>query len=325
MPKVDILPHLAPQSIVALQRSREQYAGFKATSSVPLMMMREGYNHERAYWNSFRVELPSVRDLSLDTAYGTVPLRLYRPDTGSPIPVLLFAHGGGFLLGNLDTHDRICRLLAQKSGWAVLAIDYTLAPEKKFPTQPDQVFAVLQHVAAHGAQWGLDTERIAIGGDSAGAHLSLVAALDARAAKGPGLSGLLLYYGGYGLKDSASRRLYGWADLDGLGDEDSAMYRDAYRAAADADHPRSNLLKSDMAGLPPTFIGAVAYDPLRDDSLVLAEFLKERKVPYQLEVYEGVLHGFLHYSAIDPKAMQAIEDGAAFLTTLGRAARTAQV
>lgn len=323
MPKVDILPHLTPQSIVALERSREQYASFKASSTAPLTVMREGYNHERAYWNSFRVDLPSVRDLSVDTPHGPVPVRLYRPDLGSPIPVLLFAHGGGFILGNLDTHDRICRLLAQKSGWAVLAIDYTLAPEKKFPTQPDQVLAVLQHVAAHGALWGLDTERIAIGGDSAGAHLSLVAALDARAANGPGLSGLLLYYGGYGLKDCASRRLYGWADLDGLGDEDSAMYRDAYRAAADADHPRNNLLKSDMAGLPPTFIGAVAYDPLRDDSLVLAEFLKERKVPYQLEVYEGVLHGFLHYSAIDPKAMQAIEDGAAFLSKLGRAVRTA--
>ena len=320
MPKIDIVHRLTAQSLVALQKSREQYASFRASSTVPLLVMREGYNHERAYWNSFRVDLPSVRELSLDTVHGTLPLRLYRPDTGSPNPVLLFAHGGGFILGNLDTHDRICRLLAQRSGWAVLAIDYTLAPEKKFPTQPDQVFAVLQHVAAHGASWGLDTGRIAIGGDSAGAHLSLVAALDARAAAGPGVSGLLLYYGGYGLKDCASRRLYGWADLDGLGDEDSAMYRDAYRSAAEADHPRINLLKSDMAGLPPTFIGAVAYDPLRDDSLLLAEFLKERNVRHRLEVYEGVLHGFLHYSAIDPKAMQAIEDGAAFLTTLGRAA-----
>jgi acetyl esterase len=317
MPKVDIRLRLSPETLHVLEISRQQYAGFQASTAEPLVAMREGYNHERAYWNSFRVELPSVRDLALDTVHGAVPLRLYQPDTTTPLPVLLYAHGGGYMLGNLDTHDRICRLLARLSGWAVLAIDYTLAPEKKFPVQPDQVFAVLRHVAAHGHDWGLDTSRIALGGDSAGAHLSLGAALDARAAGGPVVCGQLLYYGGFGLKDSASRRLYGWADLDGLGDEDTALYRDAYTATpADLNHVRNNLLKADMAGLPPTFIGAVAYDPLRDDSLVLAEFLRERGVPHRLETYEGVLHGFLHYSAVEPRAMRALEDGAAFLASL---------
>ncbi len=317
MPKVAILHHLTPESREALDRSREQYASFKPTSMHPLIAARQGYNHERAFWNSFPVELPVVRDMVLDTRHGAVPLRLYLPDAAAPLPVLLYAHGGGYMLGNLDTHDRICRLLAQKSGWAVVAVDYTLAPEKKFPVQPDQVFAALQHVASRGGAWGLDTTRIAVGGDSAGAHLSLCAALDARAAGGPVVCGQLLYYGGYGLRDSASRRLYGWADLDGLGDEDIAQYRDACTALeADRDHPRNNLLKSDMAGLPPAFIGAVAYDPLRDDSLVLADFFKERGVPHRLELYNGVLHGFLHYSAVEPLAMRAIEDGAAFLQTL---------
>lgn len=317
MPKVNIRSRLSVGSLEALELSRQQYASFKSGSTVAIALMREGYNHERAFWNGVRVELPSVRDMLLESAFGTVPLRLYRPDLGSPIPVLVYAHGGGYIVGNLDTHDRICRLLAHKSGWAVLAIDYALAPEKQFPVQPDQVFAVLRHVAAHGQQWGLDTTRIAVGGDSAGAHLSLGAALDARAAGAPAVCGQLLYYGGYGLQDSASRRLYGWADLDGMGDEDTAIYRDAYIAnAQDRDHPRNNLLQADMAGLPPTFIGAVAYDPLRDDSLVLAEFLKERGVRHSLKVYEGVLHAFLHYSMVEPLAMQAIDDGAAFLNTL---------
>ena len=317
MPKVDIRHRLSPETLQALALSRQQYAGFQARSPEPLVAAREGYNHERAYWNSLRVELPSVQDLALDTEHGRVPLRLYQPDTATALPVLLYAHGGGYMLGNLDTHDRICRLLARASGWAVLAIDYALAPEKKFPVQPDQVFAVLRHVAAHGQAWGLDTSRIALGGDSAGAHLCLGAALDARAAGGPAVCGQLLYYGGFGLKDSASRRLYGWADLDGLGDEDTAVYRDAYTATEeDRDHPRNNLLRADMAGLPPTFIAAVAFDPLRDDSLVLAAFLQERGVPHRLETYEGVLHGFLHYSAVEPRAMRAIEDGAAFLASL---------
>lgn len=319
MPKVDILQRLSPETRECLALSRAQYASFQPGSADRLQAMREGYNHERAYWNRLVVDLPEVRDATVATPHGTVPVRLYRPAPagGAALPVLVFAHGGGFMLGNLDTHDRICRLLARLSGWAVLAVDYTLAPEKKFPVQPDEVFAVLQHVAAHGAAWGLDTRRIAVGGDSAGAHLSLAAALDARAAGGPVVCGQVLYYGGYGLKDSASRRLYGWAELDGLGDDDSAVYRDAYTASAqDREHPRNQLLKSDMAGLPPAFIAAVAYDPLRDDSLVLAEFFKERGVPHRLEVYEGVLHGFLHCSAVEPRAMRALEDGAAFLRSL---------
>lgn len=317
MPKVDIWSRLTPQSQAAVEKSREQYAAFKTQSTDALAVMREGYNHERRYWNSFRVELPSVQDHTLDAPGGRIVLRLYKPLAEGPLPVLLYAHGGGYILGNLDTHDRICRLMALKSGWAVLAVDYTLAPEKQFPVQPDQMLAALRHVAANGAAMGLDTRRIAVGGDSAGAHLSLGVALDARAAGVPSVCALLLYYGGFGLKDSASRRLYGWADLDGLDEKDSALYRDHYMARPeDRDHPRANLLKSDMAGLPPTFIGAVAYDPLRDDSLVLAEFLKERKVPHRLVVFEGVLHSFLHYSALEPKAMQAIEDGAAFLREL---------
>ena len=319
MPKVDIWSRLTPQSQAAVEKSREQYASLKTTASDALTVMREGYNHERSYWNSVKVELSSVQDLALDTSHGRIALRLYKPADAASLPVLLYAHGGGYILGNLDTHDRICRLLAIKSGWAVLAVDYTLAPEKKFPVQPDQMFAALQYTAANADRLGLDGQRIAVGGDSAGAHLSLGATLEARAAsRAPDVRAQLLYYGGFGLKDSASKRLYGWADLDGMDEKDSAMYRDHYMARPeDRDHPRANLLKSDMAGLPPTFIGAVAYDPLRDDSLVLAEFLKERKVPHLLVVYEGVLHSFLHYSALEPKAMQAIEDGAAFLRELG--------
>ena len=318
MPKVDIWSRLTPQSQAAVEKSRELYAAFKAQSADALTVAREGYNHERAYWNSFKVELPSVQDMAIDTPAGKLPLRLYRPQAAKALPVLVYVHGGGYILGNLDTHDRICRLLAVKSGWTVLAVDYALAPEKQFPVQPDQVFAVLQHVAANGSGMGLDSSRIAIGGDSAGAHLSLAATLDARFAGAPSVCAQLLYYGSFGLKDSASMRLYGWADLDGLDEKDTASYRDHYIAnPADRDHPRANLLKSDMAGLPPTFIGAVAYDPLRDDSLVLAEFMKERGVAHRLVLYEGVLHGFMHYSAMEPMAMQAIEDGAKFLRELG--------
>jgi len=319
MPKVDIWSRLTRQSQQVVEKSRELYAAFESHSQDPLTVAREGYNHERAFWNSFKVELTSVRNFSIHTPAGTVPVRLYKPQVDKVSPVLVYVHGGGYILGNLDTHDRICRLLAIKSGWAVLAVDYTLAPEKQFPTQPDQVFAVLQHVAANGAEFGVDGGRMAVGGDSAGAYLSLAVTLDARNLGGPPVCAQLLYYGAFGLVDSASRRLYGWADLDGLDEKESTSFLDHYVPdPKDRNHSRVNLLKSDMAGLPPTFIGAVAYDPLRDDSLVLAEFLKERGVNHRLEVYEGVLHGFMHYSAVEPKAMRAIDDGAEFLKGLPR-------
>lgn len=322
MPKVDIWSRLTPQSQAAVEKSREQYANLPhvpGAASDPLSVMRAGYNHERRYWNAVPVELHQVQDLSLETQHGNVPLRLYKPTDAATLPVVVYSHGGGYILGNLDTHDRICRLLAQKSGWAVLAVDYTLAPEKKFPVQSEQVFAALTHVSHHAATLGLDPNRIAVAGDSAGAHLSLGATLQARAAgKQPAICAQLLFYGGFGLKDSASKRLYGWADLDGLGDEDAKVYKSHYMAREeDRDDPRANLLASDMAGLPPTFIGAVAYDPLRDDSLVLADFCKERGVPHTLKLYEGVLHSFLHYSRLEPLAMQAIEDGAKFLREAG--------
>ena len=317
MPKIDIWNHLTAQSQAAVLKSRELAASFQPGAGGPLQQAREGYLHERRYWNSFAVDLPLVQELSLDLPQGALSLRLYKPSSDPLLPVLLYAHGGGYILGNLDSHDRICRLLAQKSGWAVLAIDYALAPEKKFPTQPDQMLGVLRHVAAHAASLGLDSTRIAVGGDSAGAHLSLGLALDARAPGEPRLCAQLLYYGGYGLKDSMSRRLYGWADLDGLGDEDTTAFRSYYLARPeDFDHPRNNLLKADMAGLPPSFIAAVTYDPLRDDSLALAEFMRERGVRHELKQYRGVLHAFLHYSALEPIAMQAIDDGAAFLRCL---------
>lgn len=318
MPKVDIWSRLTPESQAVVEKSRALAAEFKSSSSDPLVVAREAYLHERRYWNSFKVDLPVVQDFAMDGAHGTVPLRLYRPVADGVLPVLLYAHGGGFILGNLDSHDRICRLLAQRSGWAVVAVDYTLAPDKKFPVQPEQVYAALCHVHAQADALQLRADRIAVGGDSAGAALVLAATLQARGAGWrPSVCAQLLYYGGFGLKDGASRRLYGWADLDGLGDKDTSTFVDHYVARReDRDNPLSNLLANDMAGMPPTYIGAVAYDPLRDDSLALAEYLKEAKVPHQLAVYEGVLHAFLHYSAVEPRAVQALEDGAAFLRRL---------
>ena len=318
MQKIDVWPLLTPESQAVSRKSRELYAAVTGLPEHPVAAARAAYLVERRHWNGFPAAVAKVEDLSTDTGHGSVKLRLYHPAPGERRPLLVFLHGGGYILGNLDTHDRVQRLLAIESGWAVLGIDYALAPEHKFPTQILQIVGVLERLERLLAGHDVDTARgFALGGDSAGANLSMGTSVELRS-RGRALPrGLLLYYGGFGLKDGTSRRLYG-GDLDGLGERELEMYYSAYRRSAeDSADPRHDILRGDLAGLPPAHLVAVKLDPLCDDSVALAEALKVVGVPATLSVYEGVLHGFLHYSAVEPRAMQAIREGAAFLRGLG--------
>jgi acetyl esterase len=209
-------------------------------------------------------------------------------------------------VGSLDTHDRIMRLLAKAADRTVIGVDYPLAPEHKFPLALDLVMAFCRELAAGAGA-------IALAGDSAGANLALAVALALRGAVP--IEALLLYYGAFGLRDSASRRLYG-GEIDGLGEAALDFYRDAYlRSPADRRDPRHDLLVNDLAGLPPTFVAAAAFDPLLDDSHALAGGLAAASVRHRLMIYEGVLHGFLHLSRTLPTAHEAITAGGRFLAT----------
>jgi acetyl esterase len=308
---MDLRGRLDPEMLAALAESRRLY-GNEVVGWDDLAAAREAYERERRFWNREGPALAEVRNFAIAGPHGSIPLRLYRPGMEAMLPALVFIHGGGYVLGNLDTHDRIMRLLAAQSGAAVVGIDYRLAPEHRFPTQLDEIAATLDWLAKQGAEAGIDAARLALGGDSAGAHLSLGSAI-AFKGKAPRIKGMLLYYGSYGLTDSLSMRLCA-NDLDGVNPSDLAFYRDAYlRDPRDrADH-RLDCLSADLAGLPPAYILTLEPDTLRDDSLALAELLGRAGVPCQLTRHDGVLHGYLHYSRVIPKAMQAIEEGAAAL------------
>jgi len=312
MKKVDVWPLLSEESRAAALKSEALYAAMTGLPEHPVAAARAGYNAERRHWNSFVCAVAQVENMTFASAEGEVKLRLYHPAPVARRPVAIYLHGGGYILGNLDTHDRIMRLLAHESGWAVLGVDYALAPERKFPTQILQIAAVAENLGTILAPYAVDTGRFAFAGDSAGAALSLGTTLELR--RGPARpEALVLYYGGFGLKDSPSRRLYGnkW---DGLLERDLATYQSAYRRTPeDGEDPRLDPLRADLAGLPRSFIGAVALDPLRDDSIALAEALALDGVPHEIKVYEQVLHSFLHFSAIEPRALTAIRDGARFL------------
>jgi acetyl esterase len=307
---LDLRGRLDPQMAEALAKSDSLAAEFGPVAPDDIPARRAAYAHERAFWNDVPVDLAATEDVVLEAAGLTTPLRLYRPHDAPPGAALVYLHGGGFILGSLDTHDRVMRLLARHAGVAVIGVDYALAPETRFPRQLEQIAAAIEQLPA---RFGLDPARIALAGDSAGAHLALAVTLGLRDRGGARPAALLLYYGSYGLRDSASRRLYG-GPADGLTEEELTFYRQCYLGRPeDARDPRYDLLAADLAGTPPCFIAPCALDPLHDDSRALAALLEQQGTPVELRIYDGVLHGFLHLSRLVDLSGRAIEDGARFL------------
>jgi acetyl esterase len=306
--KLEVRGRLDPEMKAALAASAAHSLPPQMLPADPILAMRAAYAYERRYWNEVPVELASVEDRVIEAAGFSTRLRLYRPEGAVRGTALVYLHGGGWVVGSLDTHDRIMRLLAREAGLVVVGVDYALAPEHKFPIQLDQIDAVLDRLPELAG-----VERWALAGDSAGAHLSLALTMRRRDRGRAGPAALLLYYGAFGLADSPSRRLWG-GELDGLGAEDLRFYREALlRSPEDAADPYYDLLAGDMHGLPPACLVAVTLDPLHDDTVALAVMLQAAGVPVELAAYDGVLHGFLHFSRSVPKAMDALRRGAAYV------------
>lgn len=311
MATVQYKHQLHPQMIEVLKKQAEILPGAKKVHQLDADNARRQYAKGRAYWNADAPPLDEIIDTTVAGAAGDVPVRVYRPDGQRPLPALVYLHGGGWVVGNLDTHDKIMRLLALRSGAAVIGVDYRLSPEHKFPTAIDECCAVVAHVADHGSDWGVEPQRLAIGGDSAGASLSVAVALALRDSAPSLLSLLVLVYGVFGLRDSPSRRLFGERS-DGLSNKDMDYYVDCYLRGPEDQHDyRFNVLAADLRGLPPAFIAAAGMDPLLDDSITMHQLMDAAGVMSQLKIYDGVLHGFLHYSRTLDLADAAIDDTAA--------------
>lgn len=236
----------------------------------------------------------------------------------------MYVHGGGFVLGNLDTHDRICRILAERAGVPVVAVDYRLSPEARYPSALREAAAVASFLHREGAGWGIDGGRLAFAGDSGGAHLGLAATLYLREECGGAdfVRCLLLFYGWFGLTDSASMRLLG-GPWDGLAEEDWQFYMGLYAENPEtlAQEPYANLFLNDLTrDVPACYIAAAEFDPLRDDSVCLAAICEQYGIPCRYEVFEGVIHAFLHYTKMLDVANDALDHAVAFYReTLGLA------
>ncbi len=316
--QLPVLERVSAQMKAVLDKSAELAPDAYATDA-GLDQQRQAYRRERRWWNEGGPTMAQTIDAQVPTPHGPVAIRCHLPRTGEVLPVVLYVHGGGWVVGDLDTHDRIMRVLAEQSGAAVVGIDYALSPEAKFPVAIEQCAAVARHLREAGADYQVDGSRLALAGDSGGAAMCLATTLwlrDRADAGEPGVDivGLVLYYGMYGLRDSGSRRLLG-GPWDGLTEADLAYYLDCYLAGpADLRSPYVDCLSADLSrGIPPTHLVAAELDPLRDDTATLAAMLTQHGVPCSHEVLPGVLHAFLHNSRMLDAAATALAHGGAFL------------
>lgn len=253
------------------------------------------------------------RDLWLLAQGRRVFCRLHRPNADPSLPVLVWFHGGGFVWSSIDTHDRLARELAEAGQVATLNVDYSLAPESKFPRAVLECADVVRQVALQARELGLDPGRIAVGGDSAGGNLALAAALLLRDSNGPALRAMLPIYP---VTNAACDTLsYGeFAEGFGLTRQGMQDYWAAYlRDDTDGRHPLASPLLADVSGLPPCHITVAELDVLRDDGIAIAEKLRMAGVEVAVDLCPGMLHGFVRMTSAVSGARDAVARAGAFL------------
>ena len=250
-----------------------------------------------------------VNDRVIPGPAGEIPVRVYTPEGDGPFPLLVYVHGGSWVICTLDTHDGLCRRLANQAGCVVVSVDYRLAPEHPFPAAPEDCYAATQWVAAHATTLNGDATRVAVGGDSAGGNLAAVVALLARERGGPPLVFQLLIYPATDLR-MGSPSIEENAEGYGLTKRDMLWFRGHYlRSAADATDPlASPLLAPDLRGVPPALIITAEYDPLWDEGERYGARLREAGVPVTISRYDGMIHGFTGMGAVMDQGTRSVAE-----------------
>jgi acetyl esterase len=259
-----------------------------------------------------------IRDILVPGPAGELPVRVYNPAPGTPLPLLVYFHGGGWVIGNIEIVDKPCRALANAAQCVVASAQYRLSPETKFPGPVEDCYAVTSWLAEHAQEVGGDPDRVAVGGDSAGGNLAAAVTLMARDRGGPGIAYQLLIYpvtapargtqfASY--RDNADGYLLTRGSME--------WFWDHYlRSPEDAQNPyAAPLHATDLSGLPPAMVITAEFDPLRDEGRAYAERLQEAGVAVNAKTYDGVIHGFFWMGGV-------LEDGRGLLAELGKELRS---
>jgi acetyl esterase len=256
-----------------------------------------------------------VEDREIPGPEGKIPLRIYTPAGKGPFPILVFFHGGGWVIGNIESYDVICRKLTNAVGCITVSVEYRLAPEHKFPAAPEDCYAATTWVADNATTFNGDPTRIAVGGDSAGGNLAAVVPLMARDRGGPSLVYQLLIYPAtdYYLPGTPSIRENGDGYL--LTRDDMIWFLGHYLSSeADTKHPYAFPLQAkELSGLPPAMVITAEFDPLRDEGEMYAVQLEQADVVVTATRYHGTIHGFVSMGGMIDLGKKALADAAAGL------------
>jgi acetyl esterase len=280
-----------------------ELSGAASVETLSVLEARVQIRADAAKFQGRQIPLPEVRNL---TVADSVPARLYVPsDAPTPSPLLLFFHGGGFVFGDLDTHDNTCRFLARQAGVRVLAVDYRLAPEHRFPSAFDDALAAFKWTMESAASLEADPARLAVGGDSAGGNLAAGVAQAARRDEGPAFQ--LLFYPWLDL--SAKRRSYGLFGHGFFLTEATLDWERAHYLGPDghASDPRcSPVLTEDLAGIAPAYIATAGFDPLRDEAEEYAMRLRDAGARVGLRRHADLSHAFINTLGIGSAGREAL-------------------
>jgi acetyl esterase/lipase len=303
---------------VALDPQMKAFLDF-ANAEGPLFLRAETAEQARAKMMALlearKVEPPAIyraEDRHIEGPHGQIPIRIYTPTGSTPLGALVYFHGGGWVLGSVDTHDVLCRSIANAAGCVVVSVDYRLAPEHKFPAAPEDCYAATKWVAANAVELGSDPRKLAVGGDSAGGNLATVVALMARDRGGPELCYQLLFYPAISAaNDTASQREFA-ADGFVLSRADMEWFWNHYLSRpADRSNPYAcpNAAR-DLSKLPPALVLTASHDPLRDEGEAYAIQMRNAGVKVVCTRYDGVTHGFVSFSDMLDKGKLGLQEAA---------------
>ena len=309
----DATPWVDPELIAAGQLLQKNGYVVPDRTQAPLADVRAAQDRVGAFLGEGSVPLKHERDLGLPGPHGQVPCRLYLPDDALRPPLLVYAHGGGFMQGSLPSWDAMLRELVRQSGVAALSVDYKLSPEHRFPKAFEEMVAMTRLAAREGAGLGIDPTRLAVGGDSAGANLAIAAAMALRDEGVRAVRFMLLAYGVYST-DSESPSWQRFGQGAGLSQTQMRWIWETYLENPQQQQDwRAAPILGDLKGLPPAHLIVGSLDPLQDDSHRLAAALKDAGVPHALKVYDGINHGFIRYGRLIGTARRALGECAAAL------------
>ena len=251
----------------------------------------------------------SIENLRIPGPDCEIPIRVYTPDAPAPRPALVYFHGGGWVVCDLDTHDVVCTAIAHRAGAVVIAVDYRLAPEHKFPAAVTDSYAATAWVASNVTKLGIDPKRISVGGDSAGGNLAAVVSLKSRDEDGPAIALQVMVYPATDLSSFDTPSYQEFGENHYLTKSEMEWFRQHYlRSMEDARDPHASpLLASDLSRLPPVLIITAECDPLRDEGEAYAKRLANDGVAVTYNCYPGMIHPFFSLSGAIPQAFDAIQ------------------